>query len=173
MHGHLTWERAGAPAARRRRQLELRGGFQRTETTLRLGLRFDQLRPERRFALDTSSLSHEHVADARWSGTALGEQLEWQTSPLLQPRAGDAVDRDHGLLDGQRIQEDGVNVCTIRIADQDVENKSYGAALHGSYHFGDAVTLGLGGRWIKDRKESTARPRVTSISHGERRAADL
>jgi iron complex outermembrane receptor protein len=147
-HGRLTWDTAEIPLLGAT-EVDLRGGYQRTETVFDWD--FDSSSIEF-FPLDTSSLSHEYVADVRWHGTTLDEKLEWQTSLFFAREAGDSLTVTKGFeVDVQGGDQGGEN--KVR-SDQSVENKSYGAALHGAYHVGDAVTFKLGGRWIKDRKRS-------------------
>ena len=142
-HGKLTWNTPELPLLGET-EVELRGGYQRTDT----GFDWDfdaSNSPITIFNLDSSALSHEYVADARWRGLAADEALEWQTSLFFSRERADAfTDAVNSLGDsgGQTM------------IPQSVENKSYGAALHGAYHISDAVTFQLGGRWIKDRKES-------------------
>jgi iron complex outermembrane receptor protein len=148
-HAHLTWDAPEIPLLGATR-IDLRGGYQRTEN----GFDWDFDATDStvvQFPLQTSSLSHEHVADARWSGTALDERLEWQTSFFFARERADASNRTLGFsLD----ETTGEGSTTDLLTEQSVENKSYGAALHGAYQIGDAVTLKLGGRWVKDRKRS-------------------
>jgi iron complex outermembrane receptor protein len=148
-HGHLTWDTPEIPLLGAT-QVDLRGGYQRTETLFNWD--FDSSSIDS-FPLDTSSLSHEYVADARWHGTTLDERLEWQTSLFFTRERGDSLTVTRGfdfdLEGGGQGAENQVR------SEQAVENKSYGAAIHGAYHIGDAVTLKLGGRWIKDRKRSS------------------
>jgi len=146
-HGHLIWDTPELPLLGTT-QVDLRGGYQRTDTEFNWDFDTTSLPL---FPLDTSSLSHEYVADARWSGVTLGERLEWQTSLFFSRERADALT----VTSGFAPDESGGTAEAVRVfTGQNVENKSYGAALHGAYHIGDSLTFTLGGRWIKDRKRS-------------------
>jgi iron complex outermembrane receptor protein len=148
-HAHLTWDVPEIPLLGAT-QVDLRGGYQRTEN----GFAWDFDSTDSiaiHFPLETSSLSHEHVADARWSGTALDERFEWQTSFFFARERADALN----VTEGFSLDEvTGTGSSTDILTEQSVENKSYGAALHGAYQISDAITFKLAGRWIKDHKRS-------------------
>jgi iron complex outermembrane receptor protein len=108
------------------------------------------------FRLLTSSNVHEYTAQLEWSGE-IAERLEWQSSLYYGHETGDALTITPGFggSSGDPTNPGGPNPGSSTLYTfQDVENKSYGAALYGAYHLTDMVTLSLGNRWIKDRKRS-------------------
>jgi len=122
--------------------LKLVGGFQRTIT----GISQD-------FDATDTPVSYYTVADEadqysgelQWTGTALVERFEWQASLF------------HSHEKAQRsLVAPGLNgnFNGSISSDQTTNNKSYGAALHGTLAVTDALSFSLGGRLIKDRKST-------------------
>jgi iron complex outermembrane receptor protein len=128
-------------------QLKLLGGFQSSEqsflqdidgTDLAFGLTFSE------------RTAYQYSSELQWSGT-IGDRFEWHTGgifsrehgarPLARPGEATTFPR----IDSQQV------ALTI---DQETKNKSYGTWLSGSYDASDSVRLNLGGRWIKDVKET-------------------
>jgi iron complex outermembrane receptor protein len=95
------------------------------------------------FAYELDDWANQYTGELQWSGM-LSEQLEWQTSLFYahEKASRDVVTPDLGGVGG------GVE------SEQTTNNKSYGAALHGIYHFTDNLRFSLGGRFIKDRKST-------------------
>ncbi len=120
-------------------RLKLLGGYQRTETSFAWD--FDSV-DLAFFPLFSTSVVGEHSAELQWGGN-LAERLDWQTSFFFMRQTGDSLNQSPSPDDPRSLD-----------TEQTVENKSYGAAIHGAYHFSENLTFSLGGRWIKDVKKS-------------------
>ncbi len=137
---HVGWDAPALPLLGETR-LELLGGFQKTTTSVKNDFDATDARISYYEAGDDSD---QYSGELQWSGLAAGEALEWQASffHLHEKATRDLVSPgiDEPLY-GQEIA-------------QATDNKSYGAALHGTYELTDTLRFSLGGRWIKDRKQS-------------------
>ncbi len=138
--GRADWELPDLPLLGTS-SLKLLGGYQRTEN--RFDWDFDSVDSEF-FNLFSDSRFDEYSGEVQWSGVT-GERLTWQSSLFFMRQRGE------GLITSPQIRNANVDRLVIL---QEVENKSYGAALHAEYQLAERVTFGLGGRWIKDRKRS-------------------
>ena len=108
--------------------------------------------PTLRFGVEDSS--DQYSSEFQWSGM-FAERLEWQTSLFYaHEKATRFVSSTAG--EGGATGGGGVSVQTDSdlSADQKTDNKSYGAALHTTFHWTDTLRFTLGGRWIKDRKRN-------------------
>jgi outer membrane receptor protein involved in Fe transport len=122
-------------------QLKLLGGYQYT------GGDFDQDFD----ATDAAIVSYElldeadqYSAELQWGGL-LSERFEWQTSLFyLHEEAG----RDVAVPDLLNPHKRGTFI------EQTTNNKSYGAALNSIFHAAENLRLSLGGRFIKDKKQT-------------------
>ncbi len=126
-------------------RLKLLGGFRRTTNIFEQD--FDATDADIvSFNLDDDT--SQYSSELQWSGR-LAERLDWQSSLFYA--------HEQGLRD---VATPGLSASELQGQDQGIEskqttdNKSYGAALHGTYHVSDNVRLALGGRWIKDRKKT-------------------
>jgi iron complex outermembrane receptor protein len=138
--GKIDWAAPDLPLIGASR-LKLLGGYQRTET--RFDWDFDSVDSEF-FNLFSDSRFDEYSSELQWTA-ASGERLTWQASLFFMRQRGD------GLITSPQIGSPNKDRLVIQ---QEVENKSYGAALHGEYQLTASLTFSLGGRWIKDRKRS-------------------
>jgi iron complex outermembrane receptor protein len=130
-------------------QLKLLGGYNRTEN----GFDWDFDASNLSYTdLFTESRVHEYSSELQWSGNALGEQLAWQSSLFFVREKGDSITNNGGFTSTDQTGGGAGQVSLTTY--QTVENKSYGAALHGAYDLTDSLTFSLGGRWIKDNKSS-------------------
>jgi iron complex outermembrane receptor protein len=152
LHGTLKWDVPELPGLGLT-QLELRGGYQRTDTDFNWDFDASDFGGQP-FPLETRGLTHEYVTDARWMGTTLGERLEWQASLFFARESSESRTRNEVVTTSSTPGGPVTPRTNTLTTNQEVENKSYGAALHGSYRITDALTFSLGGRWIKDRKHS-------------------
>lgn len=122
--------------------LKLVGGYQRTETGI--GQDFDATDASVSY-FTTADEADQYSGDLQWTGTALAERFEWQASLF------------HSHEKGQRhVDAPGLNgnFNGGQTSEQTTDNKAYGAALHGKFALTDALSLSLGGRYIKDRKST-------------------
>ena len=94
---------------------------------------------------DVDRESEQFSQEFQWTGTSWGERLEWSGSLFFMR---EVTDGDTEF----RVKLAGTQVLTI---DQDTENESYGAALSTTWNLRENVSLRLGGRYIKDVKQST------------------
>ncbi len=145
-HGKAIWDTPELPLFGGT-TLELRGGYQRTENTFDWDFDGTNLSW---FSLDTLGITHEYSSDVRWKGRAFDERLSWQTSLFFMREKGESQTRTPVITSDDR---GSISNATLE-SNQFTENKSYGAALHGELRLSEALTFSLGGRWIKDRKES-------------------
>jgi iron complex outermembrane receptor protein len=133
--------------------LKLLGGYQRTENEFDQDFDASSLLL---FPLGTSGRVHEYSSQLEWSGT-LAERLDGQTSLFFAHEKGESqtLNTTFGAeADPNNPNAGSAAAAAVLETNQEVDNKSYGAALHGAYNLTDSVTFSLGGRWIKDRKES-------------------
>ncbi len=160
MHGKVLWDAPEMPLLGLT-TLELRGGYQRTENSFDWDFDGSSVRIS---DIQSSNFAHEYSADVRWMGTAIDERLSWQTSLFFMRERGGAT------RFSPRFETDafGNTADVIIRTDQATENKSYGAALHGELVLTEALTVSLGGRWTKDRKESA----LSRIASGELETCD-
>jgi iron complex outermembrane receptor protein len=145
-------------------QLKAILGYERTETQFNQDFDASSLLF---FPLSSASKVHEHSAQLEWSGD-LVDRLEWQASLFFTREQGDAPTQNPSFGSNTTPGEGPPTSAgsTFLETQQEVLNKSYGAALHGAYQLTDAVTFSLGGRWIKDRKRSFLR-RKESVTEVE------
>ena len=94
---------------------------------------------------DVERDSEQFSQEFQWSGTSWGGQLDWESSLFFMREVTD------GFTDF-RVKLSGIQVLEI---DQDTENESYGASLSTTWNMREDVSLRLGGRYIKDVKQST------------------
>jgi len=148
---HLGWEVPALPLLGETR-LELLGGFQKTIG----GVKNDFDATDARVSYyESSDDADQYSGELQWSGLAAAERLDWKASlfHLHEKAERDVV--SPGIDDplfGQTI-------------DQETDNKAYGAALHGTYALTDSLGFSLGGRWIKDKKESWFQRFVTQSAN--------
>jgi iron complex outermembrane receptor protein len=137
--------------------LALLGGYQRNEIQFQWD--FDATDQELSH-LYVDNATNEYTAELQWGG---GEILTWQTSFFFQRQTGDARVTSTGFerfpdpttTQVPNFSTPGRYEATIDYDSiQWVQNKSYGAALHGTYAFTDSLSFSLGGRWNKDHKEA-------------------
>jgi iron complex outermembrane receptor protein len=138
--GKIDWQAPELPLLGST-DVKLLGGYQRTETSFDWDFDSTSLSD---FNLDLLQEVDEYSSELQWSGNA-GERLRWQASLFYMHQEGE------GFTLAPAVQAN--QVATLEI-EQEVENKSYGAALHGEYYATESLTFSLGGRWIKDRKRS-------------------
>jgi outer membrane receptor protein involved in Fe transport len=128
-------------------RVELFGGFQKTLGGIRND--FDGTDAAVSY-YEADDDTHQYSGELQWSGLGLAERLEWQASFFHLHEQGE---RDVEVPDIQAAQFGLVQVYGQRVA-QATDNKAYGAALHGGFELTEGLRLSLGGRYIKDRKES-------------------
>jgi iron complex outermembrane receptor protein len=150
-HGRIEWEVPELPLFAET-TLELRGGYQRTETVFDWD--FDSSDSAQPFNLDTDSLTHEYSTDVRWSGTSLRERLNWQASLFYVHEKSEGTTITPSITVSDPVGGDFRISSTELVRFQSTENKAYGAALHGELNITDYLTWSLGGRFTKDRKRS-------------------
>jgi iron complex outermembrane receptor protein len=122
--------------------LKLIGGFQRTDARTRQD--FDATEAFLSyFTADDSA--KQYSGELQWTGTGLGERLEWQSSLF---HAHEKARREVEAI-GVNGSEDGA-----LFSDQTTNNKAYGAGLHGKLSLTDSLTWSLGGRYVKDKKST-------------------
>jgi iron complex outermembrane receptor protein len=142
----IDWDAPALPLLGETR-VKLIGGFRRTLNVF--GQDFDATDADIvSFTLDDDT--SQYSSELQWSGT-LAERLDWQTSFFYLHEKGNRDVATPGLSG----TDSGVN------SQQSTDNKSYGAALHGTYNVSDDVRFALGGRWIKDRKRNKVLRQVT------------
>jgi iron complex outermembrane receptor protein len=148
----IDWDTPTLPLLGETR-LKLLGGFRKTINLFKQD--FDALDVAiLQFDLDDSS--DQYSSELQWSGM-IAERLEWQSSLFYShEKARRTVFSFSGDGGGGITGGGGVNAQaeTGLFSDQTTNNKSYGAALHGTFHWTDDVRFSLGGRWIKDRKQT-------------------
>jgi outer membrane receptor protein involved in Fe transport len=136
----LDWDAAAIPILGET-HLKLLGGFEHT------GGDFTQDFDATNARLTTYDLfdeAEQYSSELQWSGM-LAERFEWQTSLFyLHEKASRDVIVPNLAFPGLR----GTFIY------QTTNNKSYGAALNNVYHATDDLRFSLGGRFIKDRKET-------------------
>ena len=161
LHGKTIWDAPELPLLGLT-TVELRGGYQRTDTTFDQDFDGSSLKLS---DIDSTSLAHEYSTDLRWRGTGFDERFEWQTSLFFMRERGEATRLSPRFV----TSDDGSSSAEVTVrTDQFTENKSYGAAWHGAMHLSDSVKFELGGRWIKDRKESV----LSRVVSGELEGCD-
>jgi iron complex outermembrane receptor protein len=119
---------------------KLLGGFQKTENVFNQD--FDAT-DNAILSFELDSYADQYTTELQWSGS-LAERLDWQTS-LFYAHEKAARDIFVPPFDASR---------PLVTNDQSTDNKSYGAALHGTYHLAESLRFSLGGRFIKDRKRT-------------------
>ena len=82
------------------------------------------------------------VQELQWFGS-VSELMDWQLSAFY------AHDESTSLI---KILSTTTAFATLRF-NQEVENKSMGLALNTDWYLTDDLTLTLGGRWVRDKKE--------------------
>jgi iron complex outermembrane receptor protein len=152
-------------------QVRLLGGFQSYELDFKWD--FDATDQEQ-FHLFVDNVVREHTAELQWSG---GERLAWQASLFFQRQAGEARILSPGFEDfppdqtTNRIPDLSSNRAYIATVNYDsvqwVQNKAYGASLHGTYALTDNLSFSLGGRWNKDHKRAYLGVRNDPVSRFE------
>jgi iron complex outermembrane receptor protein len=148
--GKLDWQVPEIPLLGAT-DLKLLGGYQRTETLFIWD--FDSTSLDL-FNVTVPQEVDEYSSELQWSGSG-GERLRWQATLFFMRQKGE------GNTTQEPAPRDPDNnpftpmprEIPLEII-QEVENKSYGAALHGEYYLSESLTFSLGGRWIKDRKKT-------------------
>jgi iron complex outermembrane receptor protein len=144
--------------------LKLIGGFRENE--LNFNWDFDGSDQEI-FNLFGATTVREYTSELQWSG---GDRLSWQGTLFFQRQTGEnrlISPGNESIPDPNRttfpdFSSTPAYVATVNFdTEQWTKNKSYGAALHGSYALTDAVTFSLGGRWNKDHKTTYLAQRRT------------
>jgi outer membrane receptor protein involved in Fe transport len=137
---HLGWDAPALPLLGETR-LELLGGFQKTIG----GVKNDFDATDARISYyEADDDADQYSGELQWTGLTAAERLEWKASLFHLHEQAERNVFSPGIDDplfGQTI-------------DQETDNKAYGAALHGTYELTGTLRFSLGGRWIKDRKES-------------------
>jgi outer membrane receptor protein involved in Fe transport len=136
----LDWDAPPIPALGDT-HLKLLGGFQHT------GGDFQQDFDATDAALIAYNLfdeAEQYSGELQWSGMVV-ERLEWQTSLFY---LHEQASRDVLVPNLFQPSLRGTFIY------QTTNNKSYGAALNGVYHATDDLRISLGGRFIKDTKET-------------------
>ncbi len=135
----IDWDAPALPLLGESR-VKLLGGFQKTVNIFNQD--FDATsNPMLSFDLDAEA--DQYSSELQWSGQ-IAERLDWQSSFFY---SHEQARRDIG------VPPLTVGRPTVQNF-QTTENKSYGAALHGTFHATDSLRLNLGGRWIKDKKST-------------------
>jgi outer membrane receptor protein involved in Fe transport len=98
---------------------------------------------------DLEDKARQYTSELLWDGM-FGERLEWQTSFFY---AHEKASRDVAVPDLLRPTALPQPTRGVFIP-QETNNKSYGAALNNIFNATDDLRLSLGGRWIKDSKQT-------------------
>jgi len=134
-------------------QVKLIGGFQHTGGDF---IQDFDATDARLVSYNLDDEADQYSSELQWSGM-IAERLEWQTSLFYLKE--DAA-RDVEVPNLQEPSQKGVFI------DQTTDNKSYGAALNNIYHATDDLRLSLGGRWIKDKRETFLQRYAPNTSAG-------
>ncbi len=135
----IDWDTPSLPLLGETR-LKLLGGFQKTLTEFNQD--FDAT-DRGIFDFDLEENAQQWTGELQWGGM-LAERLEWQMSGFY---AHEEAFRN--------VSTPGIRGLSAGVStDQTTENKSYGAALHTTLHVTDNIRWALGGRMIKDVKET-------------------
>ncbi len=141
---HATWQVPEIPVLG---ETELKGifGFQRTESFSAEDFDGTDV-PKSRLAIGDDS--RQHSAEIQWL-SSYGERFRWQLSGFfMRERATSSL-----LLQEYAFESLAGAITYLDIdGDQDVENESFGVALHTEFDFSSSVTLALGARYSKDVK---------------------
>jgi iron complex outermembrane receptor protein len=138
---HLDWDTPVIPLLGET-HVKLLGGFQKTIGDVKND--FDAT-DARISYYEASDDADQYSAELQWSGLAAQERLEWQASFFHLHEQAERSVFSPGVDDPELYFQN---------IDQETDNKAYGAALHGTYSLTESLRFSLGGRWIKDRKES-------------------
>jgi iron complex outermembrane receptor protein len=144
--GDLDWD---LPEVMGPLQLKLIGAYQRSETAFDWDFDGSDIN---RVNLELAEGVDEHTAELQLLGNPV-EELSWQASLSFARHAGEASTLVP-FSDPNPNPFRPIQAVPPTDSLQAIENKSYGASLYLEYLASDRITLGLGGRWIKDRKRT-------------------
>ncbi len=143
--GTIDWDVPALPLLGESRLLAI-GGFQHSETAFRWDFDGTDLVQSK---LDQNRGAEQHTAELRWSGT-IAERVDWLMGSYFAREKGER----ELFAPALQQSEDGTSTNSFIRTDQSTENKSYGAFAHGNWSITDTVRFELGGRWVKDEKQT-------------------
>jgi iron complex outermembrane receptor protein len=137
---NVGWDAPAAPLLGETRA-ELLVGFQKTIGGIRNDFDATDVRVSYYEADDEAN---QYSGELKWSGLGIRERLEWQASLFYLHEKAERATVAPGITDENAGQT----------TDQTTDNKSYGAALNGGFEVTDTLRFTLGGRFVKDKKNT-------------------